>query len=198
MSNFIHSKQHRSAIQKRELNRLLDRYAASIPRVDEAPATFTEKSSPNVEVKFKKRGGTPRPTNDLPADKTAKFNRLLKEYQKAGLSFDYAATKARDEVYGPPGTDALIYGPNWRPAAWGDSQFDGTAAPASDGTQSAGLNVGSRSAADGSPAQPSADYVGKHDNLVTPENIADLLKQFPAELKGDIVRAGTILRNGGR
>jgi hypothetical protein len=189
---YMHSKEHRASIKKRELQRLLDAYAASIPRIDEPPTRFEKRRTVSDDLPATK-------VRDAAAD-TAKCSGLIKDYMKRGMSFDAAATKAVAEVYGgAAGTDQLIYGPNWRPAAWGDDASPPVGrGPATDGTMAASPNDGvmSHSAADGSPPAASSAYVGKYDNLVTVANIQDLVKRYP-ELRGDIVRAASVLRNGG-
>jgi hypothetical protein len=82
----------------------------------------------------------------------------------ARLRDDYAEGQKRAALgAGAAGTDPLIYGPNWRPAAWEDSSPPFANAPAGDGTQSASAYPGSRSAADGSPAAASSQFIGKLD-----------------------------------
>jgi hypothetical protein len=55
----------------------------------------------------------------------------------------------------------------------------GTASPVQDGTLSAAPNLGSRSAADGTPPAASSGYVGKrHPNIISKANIDDLMQKF--------------------
>jgi hypothetical protein len=160
MGNYVHSKQFYASVKRREVNRL----------IDAAKQTAAQQQSP--EIAFVKRGGTQRPTNDLPADKQASAFQYALDEQKFAMSMfpeaksvgealskwyatpvgkatitarlrdDYEEGQKRAALGAPMGSDDLIYG-SWRSAVQNDSPRPiGTASPTQDGLMSASPNDG--------------------------------------------------------
>jgi hypothetical protein len=191
MGNYVHSKQFYAATKRREINRLLDSYgydrkpSPAQQRLNEAVAAvrFTKRGGhqhPVNDLPHDKHAADFKYAIDeqrhamtmFPESKS--IGEALSKWYGTEMGKRVLSERLRDNYKqsqldgalgdGAPGTDQLIYGPQWRPAVQSDSPRPiGTANPAVDGTLSAGPNVGSRSAADGTPPAASSAYVGKLD-----------------------------------
>jgi hypothetical protein len=194
MGNYVHSKAHYAATKKRQINRMIDQQQSygfdRVPspaqkRMNEAVAAvrFTKRGGtqrPVNDLPHDKQASafqnaldeqryamTMFPESKSVGEALSKWyaTPIGKAALTARLRDDYAEGQKRAALGdGAPGTDQLIYGPQWRPAVQNDAPRPiGTASPVQDGTLSAAPNLGSRSAADGTPPAASSAYVGKID-----------------------------------